>query len=127
MIQSLIWKRLYNSLNNLYCIQRDAGEYFMINSTKGYLYQIKHFDYEDTDIQCGLGKRGGFLNITAEVTLYVTEIFDLRKSLHYFIYSDYESSMIMKENYKTILSIHDVGPTDIGFSFYMRLIFFLIK
>lgn len=42
----------------------------MVNSSTGYLYQIKHFDYENTTIQCGLGKGGGFLNITAEVTRY---------------------------------------------------------
>lgn len=43
----------------------------MINITTGYLYQMKHFDYEDKTIQCGMGKGGGFLNITAEVIKYV--------------------------------------------------------
>lgn len=52
-------------------LQKDASQYFMVNSSTGYLYQIKRFDYEDTDIQCGMGKIGGILNITVEVTLYV--------------------------------------------------------
>ncbi|XP_062608358.1 uncharacterized protein LOC134270185 [Saccostrea cucullata] len=44
----------------------DASEYFTVNTTTGFLYQIKNFDYEDTRIQCGLGKTGGILNITAK-------------------------------------------------------------
>lgn len=51
----------------LFSIQKDASEYFTINSTTGYLYQTKQFDYEESTIQCGIGKEGGFLNITAEV------------------------------------------------------------
>lgn len=43
------------------------GEYFMINSSTGFLSQVKHFDYEDTEIQCNLGKGGGFVKIIAEV------------------------------------------------------------
>lgn len=54
----------------LFLIQRDASQYFTINNTIGYLYQIRQFDFEDTEIQCGLGRGGGFLNITAEVTLH---------------------------------------------------------
>lgn len=65
----------------LFPIKRDVSEFFMVNSSTGYLYQIKRFDYEDTNIQCNLGKGGGFLNITAEVTLYVkyTGIFSYEK------------------------------------------------
>lgn len=48
-------------------MQKDVGEYFMINSSTGFLSQVKHFDYEDTEIQCNLGKGGGFVNIIAEV------------------------------------------------------------
>ncbi|XP_062599941.1 uncharacterized protein LOC134261531, partial [Saccostrea cucullata] len=44
----------------------DVSEYFTVNTTTGFLYQMKNFDYEDTRIQCGLGKGGGTLNITAE-------------------------------------------------------------
>lgn len=54
----------------LFLIQRDASQYFTINKTFGYLFQIRQFDFEDTEIQCGLGRGGGFLNITAEVTLH---------------------------------------------------------
>lgn len=43
----------------------------MVNSSTGYLYQIKRFDYENTTIQCSLGKGGGFLNVTAEVIKHV--------------------------------------------------------
>lgn len=43
------------------------GEYFMINSSTGFLSQVKHFDYEDKEIQCNLGKGGGFVKIIAEV------------------------------------------------------------
>lgn len=39
----------------------------MINSSTGFLSQVKHFDYEDTEIQCNLGKGGGFVKIIAEV------------------------------------------------------------
>lgn len=59
----------YNN-DSLSLMQRDAGEYFMINSSTGFLYQTKHFDYETTTIQCEMGKLGGFLNVTAEVTIY---------------------------------------------------------
>eukprot|EP00105_Crassostrea_gigas_P038624 XP_019922772.1 PREDICTED: uncharacterized protein LOC105328197 isoform X3 [Crassostrea gigas] len=52
--------------------EKDASEYFTINSTTGYLYQTKQFDYEESTIQCGIGKEGGFLNITAEDGLYKT-------------------------------------------------------
>lgn len=52
--------------------ERDASQYFMVNSSTGYLYQIKHFDYEDTHIQCGMGKGGGYLNITAEDGVHKT-------------------------------------------------------
>ncbi|XP_061177781.1 uncharacterized protein LOC133186566 [Saccostrea echinata] len=45
--------------------ETDAGEYFTVNKTSGYLHQIKNFDYEETSIQCNLGKTGGVLNITA--------------------------------------------------------------
>lgn len=65
---------MYNYVSVLllsFLIKGDARQYFTVNSSTGYLYQIKHFDYEDTNIQCGMGKGGGFLNITAEVTLYV--------------------------------------------------------
>ncbi|XP_062615603.1 uncharacterized protein LOC134277299, partial [Saccostrea cucullata] len=44
----------------------DASEYFTVNATTGFLYQIRNFDYEDTSIQCGLGKTEGILNITAK-------------------------------------------------------------
>lgn len=54
------------SISKYSSTERDVSQYFMVNSSTGYLYQIKRFDYEDTDIQCGLGKGGGFLNITAE-------------------------------------------------------------
>lgn len=37
-------------------IQKDVSEYFTINSTTGYLYQTKQFDYEESTIQCGMGK-----------------------------------------------------------------------
>lgn len=50
----------------------------MVNSSTAYLYQINRFDYEDTDIQCGLGKGGGFLNITAEDGLYnISRVLDV--------------------------------------------------
>lgn len=52
-------------------LQKDASQYFMVNSSTGYLYQIKHFDYENTTIQCVLAKGGGNINISAEVRLYV--------------------------------------------------------
>lgn len=55
----------------LFPIKRDASQYFMVNSSTGNLYQIKRFDYEDSNIQCNLGKGGGYLNITVEVTLYI--------------------------------------------------------
>ncbi|XP_062608359.1 uncharacterized protein LOC134270186 [Saccostrea cucullata] len=48
----------------------DASEYFTVNTTSGFLYQIKNFDYEDTGIQCGLGKTGGILNVTAKYGSY---------------------------------------------------------
>ncbi|XP_065941826.1 uncharacterized protein [Magallana gigas] len=53
---------------------KDASEYFTVNSTTGYLYQTKQFDYEESTIQCGIGKEGGFLNITAEDGLHKTFI-----------------------------------------------------
>uniref|UniRef100_K1QZU0 Uncharacterized protein n=1 Tax=Magallana gigas TaxID=29159 RepID=K1QZU0_MAGGI len=46
--------------------ERDGSQFFIVNSSTGYLYQGKRFDYEETAIQCGLGKGGGNLNITAE-------------------------------------------------------------
>eukprot|EP00105_Crassostrea_gigas_P038625 XP_019922773.1 PREDICTED: uncharacterized protein LOC105328185 isoform X2 [Crassostrea gigas] len=52
--------------------EKDVGEYFMINSSTGFLSQVKHFDYEDTEIQCNLGKGGGFVKIIAEDGLYKT-------------------------------------------------------
>lgn len=59
----------------LFSIQKDASEYFTINSTTGYLYQTKQFDYEESTIQCGIGKEGGFLNITAEVNyIYISQL-----------------------------------------------------
>ncbi|XP_022296590.2 uncharacterized protein LOC111106268 [Crassostrea virginica] len=45
--------------------EADASDYFMVNSSSGFLYQIKSFDYEDTEIQCRLG-RSSFLTITAQ-------------------------------------------------------------
>ena len=42
----------------------------MVNSSSGFLYQIKRFDYEDTEIQCRQGQGGGFLTIVAEVPSY---------------------------------------------------------
>ncbi|XP_062620848.1 mucin-2-like [Saccostrea cucullata] len=44
----------------------DVSDFFTVNTTTGFLNQIKNFDYEDTQIQCDLGKSGGILNITAE-------------------------------------------------------------
>lgn len=59
----------------LFSIQKDASEYFTVNSTTGYLYQTKQFDYEESTIQCGIGKEGGFLNITAEVIyIYISQL-----------------------------------------------------
>lgn len=59
----------------LFSIQKDASEYFTVNSTTGYLYQTKQFDYEESTIQCGIGKEGGFLNITAEVNyIYISQL-----------------------------------------------------
>lgn len=59
----------------LFSIQKDASEYFTINSTTGYLYQTNQFDYEESTIQCGIGKEGGFLNITAEVIyIYISQL-----------------------------------------------------
>ena len=47
-------------------LQTDAIDYFMVQKGTGYLYQIKSFDYEDTIIQCRLG-RSSFLTIAADV------------------------------------------------------------
>lgn len=56
----------------LFSNQKDASEYFTVNSSTGYLYQTKQFDYEESTIQCGIRKEGGFLNITAEDGLHKT-------------------------------------------------------
>lgn len=65
-------ERLFLSISKYSSVEKDASEYFTINSTTGYLYQTKQFDYEESTIQCGIGKEGGFLNITAEDGLYKT-------------------------------------------------------
>lgn len=67
----------YFYINTLSLIQKDVGEYFMINSSTGFLSQVKHFDYEDTEIQCNLGKGGGFVKIIAEVNLRFSFIQDV--------------------------------------------------
>lgn len=65
-------------------IQKDVSEYFTINSTTGYLYQTKQFDYEESTIQCGMGKEGGFLNITAEVNFtYRNKLFNVDENATY--------------------------------------------
>lgn len=71
----------------LFPIKRDVSQFFIVNSSTGYLLQGKRFDYEDTAIQCGLGKGGGYLNITAEVTPYITYtgIFYMKKGQHKFL------------------------------------------
>lgn len=65
-------ERLMLSISDYSSKEKDVGGYFMVNNSTGYLYQVRHFDYEDTDIQCGLGKGGGFVNIRAEDGLHKT-------------------------------------------------------
>lgn len=65
-------ERLVLSISKNSRNKKDVGEYFMINSSTGFLSQVKHFDYEDTEIQCNLGKGGGFVKIIAEDGLYKT-------------------------------------------------------
>lgn len=65
-------ERLFLSISKYSSVEKDVSEYFTINSTTGYLYQTKQFDYEESTIQCGMGKEGGFLNITAEDGLHKT-------------------------------------------------------
>lgn len=65
-------ERLVLSISKNSRNKKDVGEYFMINSSTGFLSQVKHFDYEDTETQCNLGKGGGFVKIIAEDGLYKT-------------------------------------------------------
>ena len=67
----LIFRYSYSKLTLMYdnfvlTLQTDASDYFTVNGSSGFLYQIKSFDYEDTGIQCRLGL-SSYLTITAQV------------------------------------------------------------
>lgn len=101
-----IWRFTLRLNISLFPIKRDVSEFFMVNSSTGNLYQVKRFDYEDRNIQCNLGKGGGYLNIIAEVncTLYILIFLHRKKKFNIIILFIFiEWIYIVFKNIKTML------------------------